>query len=165
MIAQKFGSFKGGALPIPGIDALGGVKRNAGAAGQFVTGIDSGGALTFDTPAGGGGGGGIVATLAASSSTALTAEQCNNGVVYVTGGGYLYLPPLAEGMSVTIIVVNTSILTIIPDSSDQILVDGVGYGTGNGPANTGSTGGDKAILTYHSPNNWYAATNGWSSGV
>lgn len=39
-------------LPAPSIDALGGVKRNTGSAGQFVTGIDEAGNLTHDTPAG-----------------------------------------------------------------------------------------------------------------
>lgn len=43
-------------LPAPGTTTLGGVKRNAGSAGEFVNGIDSNGALTYGTPAGVGGG-------------------------------------------------------------------------------------------------------------
>ena len=46
-----------GAMPNPGLTTLGGVKRNVGTAGQFVTGIDSDGSLLYDTPAGGPGGG------------------------------------------------------------------------------------------------------------
>lgn len=48
------GTLDAARLPAPTTTTLGGVKRNAGSAGQFVTGIDSGGGLTYDTPAGGG---------------------------------------------------------------------------------------------------------------
>jgi hypothetical protein len=41
-------------LPAPNTTTLGGVKRNAGSAGQFVTGIDEDGSLLRGTPAGGG---------------------------------------------------------------------------------------------------------------
>lgn len=44
-------------LPAPGTTTLGGVKRNAGSSGQYVTGIDTDGSLLYDTPAGGPGGG------------------------------------------------------------------------------------------------------------
>lgn len=44
-------------LPTPTTTALGGVKRNTGSAGQFVTGIDADGTLLRDTPAGGSPGG------------------------------------------------------------------------------------------------------------
>jgi hypothetical protein len=46
-------------LPTPTTTTLGGVMRNTGSAGQFVTGINSSGQLLFATPSGGGGGGGI----------------------------------------------------------------------------------------------------------
>lgn len=48
------GTFDAARLPVPTTTALGGVKRNTGSAGQFVKGIDSAGALEYDTPAGGG---------------------------------------------------------------------------------------------------------------
>jgi hypothetical protein len=41
-------------LPAPGTTTLGGVMRNAGTSGQYVTGINSSGELVFGTPAGGG---------------------------------------------------------------------------------------------------------------
>jgi hypothetical protein len=40
-------------IPFPGTTTLGGVKRNTGSAGQFVTGIDTDGSLLRDTPSGG----------------------------------------------------------------------------------------------------------------
>lgn len=38
-------------LPAPGTSTLGGVARNAGTSGQYVTGIDTDGTLLYDTPA------------------------------------------------------------------------------------------------------------------
>ncbi len=43
-------------LPAATPSLIGGVKRNVGTTGQYVTGIASDGSLTYDTPAGGGGG-------------------------------------------------------------------------------------------------------------
>lgn len=48
-------------LLTPTTTIIGGVKRNAGSAGQFVNGVDTDGSLLYDTPAGGGGGGGVSA--------------------------------------------------------------------------------------------------------
>lgn len=49
------GTLDAARLPAPTTTALGGVKRNTGSAGQYVTGIDTDGSLLRDTPAGGGG--------------------------------------------------------------------------------------------------------------
>lgn len=43
-------------LPVPTTTTLGGVARNTGSAGEYVTGIDASGNLEYDTPAGGSGG-------------------------------------------------------------------------------------------------------------
>jgi hypothetical protein len=47
------GTLDAARLPTPGTTTLGGVKRNAGSAGQFVNGINSSGDLTYATPSGG----------------------------------------------------------------------------------------------------------------
>lgn len=39
-------------LPLPTTTTIGGVKRNTGSAGEYVTGIDASGNLEYDTPAG-----------------------------------------------------------------------------------------------------------------
>ncbi|MES2737237.1 MAG: hypothetical protein V4672_13015 [Verrucomicrobiota bacterium] len=41
-------------LPSPGVSTLGGVKRNTGGAGQFITGIHTDGSLIYETPVGSG---------------------------------------------------------------------------------------------------------------
>jgi hypothetical protein len=46
------GTLPAARLPAPTTTTLGGVQRNTGSGGQFVSGIDSGGALTYGTPAG-----------------------------------------------------------------------------------------------------------------
>lgn len=48
------GTLSAARLPTPGTATLGGVMRNAGTAGQYVSGIDNTGALVYGTPAGGG---------------------------------------------------------------------------------------------------------------
>lgn len=47
-------------LPVATTTTIGGVKRNTGSAGQYVSGIDSDGALQYGTPSGGGGSGDVV---------------------------------------------------------------------------------------------------------
>lgn len=47
-------------LPVATTTTIGGVKRNTGSAGQYVSGIASDGALQYGTPAGGGGSGDVV---------------------------------------------------------------------------------------------------------
>lgn len=46
------GTLDAARLPAPGTATLGGVKRNTGSAGQYVTGVDTDGSLLRDTPAG-----------------------------------------------------------------------------------------------------------------
>lgn len=53
-------------LPVATTTTIGGVKRNTGSAGQYVSGIDSDGALQYGTPSGGGGGSGDVVGPASS---------------------------------------------------------------------------------------------------
>lgn len=47
------GTLDAARLPAPGTTTLGGVKRNAGSAGQYVNGIDADGNLLYSTPSGG----------------------------------------------------------------------------------------------------------------
>jgi len=82
-------------LPAPTTTTIGGVKRNAGSAGQFVNGIDASGGLVFGDPPGGGGGGTpdahaashaeegsdpvSPALIGAATDAALTAHATNTG--------------------------------------------------------------------------------------
>jgi hypothetical protein len=68
-------------LPAPTTTALGGVKRNTGTAGQFVTGIDTDGSLLRDTPAGSGVG--TVTSVAVSGSDGI---EIDSGSPVTTSG-------------------------------------------------------------------------------
>jgi len=48
------GTLPAARLPAPGTTTLGGVKRNTGAGGQFVSGVDTDGSLLYSTPSGSG---------------------------------------------------------------------------------------------------------------
>jgi len=98
-----------------------------------------------------------------SSSQALTAIECKGYVIYVTGAATITLPAVAAGMSVTIITIGAVAVSVDPNASDLIYLDGTALDDGDKITNT-STAGDIATLTYYSADGWYAATNGWSDG-
>ena len=79
---QLTGTIADARLPAPGTTTLGGVKRNTGSAGQYVSGIDATGALTYGTPSGGGGLTNITETL----HTAAPNNTVNAVQLEVTGG-------------------------------------------------------------------------------
>lgn len=78
--AISSGTLSSARLPTPTTVALGGVKRNTGAAGEFVTGIDADGNLLYATPAGGGGGTKnwtLLSTVTLSGNTAVNVTGLN----------------------------------------------------------------------------------------
>jgi len=99
------GSFSSGATPVltlalaaPTTTVLGGVKRNAGTTGQFVTGIDTAGALTYDTPPGAAVGGGSTPVAITVSGGELTpADPALAAIQYAspTAAFVLRNPPTA----------------------------------------------------------------------
>jgi hypothetical protein len=68
-------------LPAPTTTAIGGVKRNTGTAGQFVTGIDTDGSLLRDTPAGSG-----VGTVTSVSVSGSDGIEIDSGSPVTTNG-------------------------------------------------------------------------------
>jgi len=104
-----------------------------------------------------------VQTASYAANQTLTAAECNGYVVYVTGAATITLPPVADGMSVTILTIGNVAVSVDPNASDLIYLDGVALDDGDKITN-GSASGDMAVLTYHSSVGWYAATNGWTDG-
>ncbi len=109
-------------LPAPGTTTLGGVKRNAGSAGQFVNGIDSVGALTYGTPAGGSGGGlvrgsGVLQgnTIPHGSPTPVTGYSVN--VVNSIGTGTLTVDVYGTVVTMTFDTVDPADGSIFIDTS------------------------------------------------
>jgi len=103
-------------------------------------------------------------TATYSSGQTLSAAECNGYVVYVTGAATIVLPAVAEGMSVTIITIGNVAVSVDPNASDKIWLDGVALDDGDKITNA-STAGDIAVLTYYSADGWHASTNSWTDGA
>jgi hypothetical protein len=54
-------------------------------------------------------------------------------------------------------------VSIDPNASDLIYLDGVALDDGDKITNL-STAGDIAVLTYYDATGWHASTNGWTDG-
>lgn len=93
----------------------------------------------------------------------LTAAECYGAVYYLTGAATLTLPPVEEGMSLTVITIGAVAGSVDPNASDKIWLDGTALDDGDKITNA-STAGDIAVLTYYSADGWHASTNGWSDG-
>jgi len=101
------------------------------------------------------------ATYAANQT--LSTAECNGYVIYVTGAATITLPAIASGMSVTIITIGAIAVSVDPNASDKIVLDGTALDDGDKITNL-STAGDVAVLTYYSADGWYASTNSWTDG-
>lgn len=104
-----------------------------------------------------------VGTATYATSQTLTAVECTGYVIYVTGAATITLPAVADGMSVTVITIGAVAVSVDPNASDKIWLDGTALDDGDKITNA-STAGDVATLTYYSADGWYASTNGWSDG-
>lgn len=108
-------------------------------------------------------GGYKINTNSYSSNQTLTASQCYGSVIYVTGAATITLPAIADGMSVTIVTVGAVAVSVDPNASDKLVLDGTTLDDGDKATNT-STTGDIIVLTYYSADGWYASSNSWTDG-
>ena len=81
----------------------------------------------------------------------------------MTGAATITLPAVAEGMSVSIHTIGAIAVSVDPNASDKIWLDGTALDDGDKITNK-STSGDIAVLTYYSADGWHATTNGWTDG-
>lgn len=114
-------------------------------------------------------------TLAAESNTAtifteshasshtLSASECYGGVYYVTAAATLTLPAVADGMHISVHTIGAVAVSVDPNASDKIWLDGTALDDGDKITNL-STAGDIAVLTYYSADGWHASTNSWTDG-
>jgi len=132
-------------LPAPTTTTIGGVKRNTGSAGQFVTGIDTDGSLIRDTPAGAG----TVTSVAVSGSDGIEVDSGSP----ITSSGTIALGVNASTLKTHVALDNventalstwagstsiTTIGTIATGSVPAANVSGLGDAA---TKNTGSTAG------------------------
>ena len=102
-------------------------------------------------------------TEAHATSHTLSAAECYGGVYYVTGAATLTLPAVAAGMHIVVHTVGAVAVSVDPNASDLIYLDGTALDDGDKITNA-STAGDVAVITYYDATGWYASTNSWSDG-
>lgn len=102
-------------------------------------------------------------TASYAANQTLTVEECFGYVIYVTGAATITLPAVQDGMSVTVVTIGAIAVSVDPNASDLIRLDGTALDDGDKITNT-STSGDIAVLTYYSADGWYASTNSWTDG-
>ena len=103
----------------------------------------------------------------ASKSDAYTigtdsADELLGGTVYVTASAVMTLPAVSAGKHCTIIVLGAVAVTITPNASDRIILDGAALADGVSIVSN-SHAGDVAHVRYESANGWYISTNGWNA--
>jgi len=102
-------------------------------------------------------------TVTYSSNQTLTDTEARGYVVYVDGAATITLPEVSEGMNITVITIGAIEISIDPNASDKIWLDGTALDDGDKITNS-STAGDLAVLTYFSADGWHASTNNWTDG-
>ena len=90
-------------------------------------------------------------------------NELYGGVIYVTAACTLTIPAVAAGMHFTVIVIGAFTVSIDPNASDLIYLDGVALADGDKITSPG-TAGSIATLVYHSTAGFHASTNAWTDG-
>ncbi len=106
-----------------------------------------------------------VGTFAVASKSAAytigtdSADELLGGTVYVTASAVMTLPAVSAGKHCTIIAIGAVEVTITPNASDRIILDGTELTDGASIVSK-SGAGDVAHVTYESANGWHISTNG-----
>lgn len=91
------------------------------------------------------------------------ALEMYGGVIYATAAVTITLPAVASGMNVTVIATTAAAVSVDPNGSDLIKLEGLSLDDGD-KITSGATAGEIAVITYYDGTGWYAATDGWSDG-
>ena len=106
----------------------------------------------------------VTKSTAASYTIGTTdANELYGGTIYVTGAATITIPAVAAGASFTVITIGAVAVSVDPNASDLIYLDGTALADGDKVTNT-STAGDVAVFTYLDGTGWYCSSNGWTDG-
>lgn len=107
----------------------------------------------------------LVVKVASSNYTVGTDNvlELYGGVIYASAAITLTLPAAAAGQSFTVQTIGNVAVSVDPNASDLIYLDGTALSDGDKITNL-STAGDIAVFTYYDATGWYASTNGWTDG-
>lgn len=102
-------------------------------------------------------------TRTAASDITISQANMYNATIYATSDITITLAGVFNFASVRVVCISDISVSVDPDPSDLIVLDGTPLDDGDKITNTG-TAGDEAILTYYGATGWYASTNGWTDG-
>lgn len=91
------------------------------------------------------------------------ASELYGGIIYVTGSATITIPAVAAGANFKVIVVGANTVSVDPNASDLIILNGTALDDGD-KITSGGTTGEVAEIYYYNSTGWYASTSGWSDG-
>jgi hypothetical protein len=97
--------------------------------------------------------GSFAAPITSTGTYSLAAENCWGGVVFYNDTDTLALPPAVAGMSVCIYVAGANLLTVDPNGTDVIVVDGTANAAGDAFTVAGAAG-NFVCLVADAANHW-----------
>jgi len=154
------GTLAAARLPAPTTSALGGVQRNAGSAGQYVTGIDSAGALTYDTPAGGR----EILNSARTYYVRTDGNDSNSGLANTSGGAFLTIQKAVD--TIALLDINAKIVTVqVADGTYTgavTLKNVIGYAAQGNLVIQGNAGTPTNVVVSVTSNNAFSANGLYS---
>lgn len=107
-----------------------------------------------------------IATKVATGSYTIGTDdpgELYGGTIYVTSAATITIPAVASGAHFRVITIGATAVSVDPNASDLIYLDGTALDDGDKITNA-STTGDIAEFYYYDATGWYAKTNGWSDG-
>lgn len=140
------------------------VSGNAGTATTLVTarainGVNFNGSAAITT------GSPITVKSTATNYTVGTtsALELYGGVIYATAACTIAIPAVVSGVNFTVITIGNFAVSVDPDATDLIVLDGTSLADGEKATNL-STSGDILVVTYYGASGWVAISNGWTNG-
>lgn len=103
-----------------------------------------------------------------TTDSTLAAALMYGGIFYVPEAQTITLPAVAVGMNAVFITIGAVAVSVNPNNSDKLWLDGTALSDGDKATNT-STTGDMLVITYYSADGFYAASGSndgdlWTDG-
>lgn len=108
---------------------------------------------------------GIAVKITAANYTVGTTDprELYGGMIIVTSAATITAPAVVTGASFSVYTVGAIAVSVDPNASDLIVLDGTAQADGEKITNL-STAGDCAVLVAMDGTGWVASTNSWTNG-
>lgn len=142
-----------------GVTAITYVDDKSAGASETVSTVDATGSLWAIGPCDLG-----IRIIPATGNISPTAQQCYGGIIIITGAGTVSLPAGVKRMSITVYTYGAVAVSVDPNGTETIVLNGTVLGAGNKVTNT-STSGDMVCFV-NDGNRWYLLGNNvnWTDG-